>query len=122
MPKIIAKQMAENPITPYKAFVEGTVLPNAPLFAHLTALGEAVAGTFLVLGLFTGVGSLGDCCSPSTTAWRAGTCPPFQPGFHWTLFAVMIGLWVGRAGMTWGLDGVLADRKPGWWGSRRPWS
>ena len=37
MPKIIAKQMAENPTRSYKAFVEGTVLPNVPLFANLTA-------------------------------------------------------------------------------------
>ena len=58
MPKIVAKQMAENPNVSYKAFVEGTVLPNVPLFANLTALGEAVAGTLLVLGLFNGVGAV----------------------------------------------------------------
>jgi uncharacterized membrane protein YphA (DoxX/SURF4 family) len=121
MPKIIAKQMAENPIAPYKAFVEGTVLPNAPLFANLTALGETVAGTFLVLGLFTGVGSLAALLlvlnyGAGQLARVAG-----QPGFHWTLFAVMIGLWVGRAGMTWGSTGCWPTG-PGWWGSRRPWS
>lgn len=122
MPKIVAKQMAENPHASYKAFVEGTVLTNVPLFANLTAIGEAVAGTFLVLGLFNGVGALVALVLTFNYGMASWHLSPANQGFHWTLFAVMLGLWLGRAGMTWGLDGVLADRKPGWWGSKRPWS
>jgi uncharacterized membrane protein YphA (DoxX/SURF4 family) len=122
MPRIIAKQMAENPITAYKAFVEGTVLTNPALFANLTALGEAVAGTLLVLGLFNGVGvfvALLLTLSYGMASWHMS---PANQGFHWTLVAVMLGLWWGRAGMTWGIDARLAESRPGWWGSKRPWS
>ena len=122
MPRIVAKQMAENPNVSYKGFVEGTVLTNVPLFANLTALGEAVAGTFLVLGLFNGVGAALALLLTLIYGMASWHISPANQGFHWTLFAVMVGLWVGRAGMTWGLDGWLANRKPGWWGSKRPWS
>jgi uncharacterized membrane protein YphA (DoxX/SURF4 family) len=122
MPKIVAKQMAENPHLSYKAFVEETVLTNVPLFANLTALGEAVAGTLMVLGLFNGVGAVTALLltlNYGTATWHMS---PANQGFHWTLGAALLGILWGRAGMTWGLDGWLASRKPGWWGSKRPWS
>ncbi|MCU0620140.1 MAG: DoxX family protein [Gemmatimonadales bacterium] len=122
MPKIIGRQMAENPIGWYKAFVEGTVLPNAPLFAHLTALGEIVAGVSLVLGLFTGVGALLALFLSLNYGLATWHLSPASEGFHWTLVSVMLALLIGRAGKTWGLDGWLVDRKEAWWGSRRPWS
>jgi hypothetical protein len=50
MPKIVAKQAAENPILFYKHFLEGTVLTHSELFAHLTAWGETVVGIGLTLG------------------------------------------------------------------------
>lgn len=120
MPKIVARQMAEHPDNAYKRFVEGTVLPNAPLFAHLTALGEATAGTFLVLGLFSGAGALIGLLLTLNYAMATWHMSPASQGFHWTLIAVMIGLFVGRAGFTWGLDAFLLGRKGDWWGSRRP--
>lgn len=122
MPKIIGRQMAENPIGWYKAFVEGTVIPNAPLFAHLTALGEAIAGLLLVLGLFSGLGAIIALLLAANYGLATWHMSPASQGFHWTLIAVMIGLFVGRAGFTWGLDGWLLQRKGDWWGSRRPWA
>lgn len=122
MPKIVARQMAENPHASYKAFVEGTVLTHVPLFANLTAIGEAVAGTLLVLGLFNGLGAITAivlALNYGTATWHLS---PANQGFHWTLVAALIGIFWGRAGLTWGLDGWLAGRKPGWWGGRRPWS
>jgi uncharacterized membrane protein YphA (DoxX/SURF4 family) len=120
MPKIVGRQMAENPIVWYKAFVEGTVLTHVPLFAHLTAVGETVAGVLLVLGLFSGAGALIALLLVTNYGLATWHLSPASQGFHWTLVAVMIGLFVGRAGFTWGLDGWLATRKPGWWGSKRP--
>ncbi len=122
MPKIIGRQMAENPLVSYKAFVEGSVLTHVPLFANLTAIGEAVAGTLLVLGLFNGVGALVALLLTLNYGMASWHMSPASQGFHWTLAAVMLGLWWGRAGMTWGIDGRLAELKPGWWGSKRPWS
>jgi uncharacterized membrane protein YphA (DoxX/SURF4 family) len=121
MPKIIGRQMAENPIGWYKAFVEGTVLPNAATFAHLTALGEAAAGLLLVLGLFTGVGSLVALLLTVNYGLATWHMSPASQGFHFTLAAVMVALFIGRAGLTWGLDGVLASQRE-WWGAKRPWS
>ena len=54
MPNIVTKQAAENPILFYKHFLENTVLTHSELFAHLTALGEAITGLGLTLGLLTG--------------------------------------------------------------------
>ena len=121
MPKIIGRQMAENPIGWYKAFVESTVLPNATAFAHLTALGESIAGLFLVLGLFTGAGSLIALLLVLNYGLATWHMSPASQGFHYTLAAVMVALFIGRAGMTWGLDGVLADQRD-WWGAKRPWA
>jgi uncharacterized membrane protein YphA (DoxX/SURF4 family) len=122
MPKVIGRQMAENPIGWYKAFVEGTVLPNASLFAHLTAVGETVAGLLLVLGLFSGAGALVGLFLSLNYGLATWHMSPASQGFHWTLVAVMLGLVVGRAGFTWGLDGWLRERKGEWWGHKRPWS
>jgi uncharacterized membrane protein YphA (DoxX/SURF4 family) len=43
----------------YRPFLEGVVLPNAPLFSQLVTLGELAVGISLLLGLFTRVGALG---------------------------------------------------------------
>lgn len=121
MPKIIGKQMAENPIGWYKTFVEGTVLPNAVTFAHLTTLGEAVAGVLLVLGLLSGVGSLLALfltLNYGLATWHMSSA---NQGFHYTLAGTLLACLIGRAGMTWGLDGMLADQRE-WWGAKRPWS
>jgi uncharacterized membrane protein YphA (DoxX/SURF4 family) len=121
MPKIIGKQMAENPIGWYKAFVENTVLPNAATFAHLTTLGEALAGLLLVLGLFTGVGALLALFLTVNYGLATWHMSPANQGFHYALAAVFVACFIGRAGMTWGLDGVLASQRE-WWGAKRPWS
>ena len=101
MPKIVGRQMAENPIGWYKAFVEGTVLPNAPLFAHLTALGEAIAGLLLVLGLFSGLGAIIALLLSINYGLATWHMSPASQGFHWTLIAVMMGLFFGLAAFTW---------------------
>src|SRR5882724_10012853 len=44
MPTIVTKQASDNPILFYKDFLEHTVLTHPQLFAHLTALGEAITG------------------------------------------------------------------------------
>jgi thiosulfate dehydrogenase [quinone] large subunit len=42
----------------YGAFLRGTVLPHAALFARLTTLAELVVGITLLLGLFTQAGAI----------------------------------------------------------------
>ena len=55
MPKIVARQASENPLSFYKHFLEGTVIPHSSTFAQLTAWGETVAGLGLTLGLLVGM-------------------------------------------------------------------
>jgi len=47
-----------HPIEPYRAFVEGVVLPNFGLFGFSIGLLETVVGILLILGLFTPIAAL----------------------------------------------------------------
>src|SRR5215468_7592251 len=47
-----------NPVEWYKQFLEGTVLPNARLFANLQGYGEVVVGIGLILGFCVGLTAL----------------------------------------------------------------
>src|SRR5438094_8840438 len=42
----------------YRNFLQGTVLPNAPLFARLVTLGEWTVGLLLLFGFLTRLGAL----------------------------------------------------------------
>jgi thiosulfate dehydrogenase (quinone) large subunit len=122
MPKIVAKQASENPLSLYKHFLEGVVLPNSSLFAHLTAWGETVAGIGLTLGLLTGLASIVGLMLVINYGLATQWMSPGQQGFHLVLFFLMLAFFFARAGRTWGLDGWIVRRKPGGLLSRRPLS
>jgi uncharacterized membrane protein YphA (DoxX/SURF4 family) len=122
MPKIVAKQASENPLTFYKQFLEGTVLPHSNLFAQLTAWGETVTGLGLTLGLLTGVASLVGLVLVINYGLATQWMSPGQQGFHLVLFFLMLAFFFTRAGRTWGLDGWLARRNPRSFLTRRPLS
>jgi uncharacterized membrane protein YphA (DoxX/SURF4 family) len=113
MPKIVARQAAENPILWYKAFLETTVIPNGALFAQLTAWGETLVGLSLVLGLFAGVGSLGALWLSLIYGLASAHTSPASEGFHYLLVVVSVVLFLSRSGKSWGLDGWIAWRWPG---------
>ena len=120
MPRIVAKQASENPIAFYKQFLEQTVLTHSSLFAHLTAWGETVAGLGLTLGLCTGLASLAGLMLVTNYGLATQWMSPGQQGFHLLLFTLMLAFFFSRAGRRWGLDGLIAERKPGSWLTRRP--
>jgi uncharacterized membrane protein YphA (DoxX/SURF4 family) len=122
MPKIVTRQASENPLVFYKQFLEGTVLPNSNLFAQLTAWGETVAGIGLTLGLLTGLASLVGLILVANYGLATQWMSPGQQGFHLVLFFLTLAFFFARAGRTWGVDGWLARRKPGWFLTRRPFS
>jgi uncharacterized membrane protein YphA (DoxX/SURF4 family) len=122
MPKIVAKQASDNPLSFYKNFLEGVVLPNSNLFAHLTAWGETVTGIGLTLGLLTGVASVVGLLLVINYGLATQWMSPGQQGFHIVLFFLMLAFFFARAGRTWGIDGWLAQRRPGSILSRRPLS
>jgi uncharacterized membrane protein YphA (DoxX/SURF4 family) len=122
MPKIVARQASENPLTFYKQFLEGTVIPNSPIFAQLTAWGETVTGIGLTLALLTGVASLVGLVLVINYGLATQWMSPGQQGFHLVLIFLMTAFFFARAGRTWGLDAWLARRKPGSFLTRRPLS
>jgi uncharacterized membrane protein YphA (DoxX/SURF4 family) len=94
--------------------VEAFVANNASIAAPLQGLTEISVGVLLVLGLFTRpaalvaflfLGSL--WISELGTSWIWELLPPVLASF---------GLVVGRAGRTWGVDALLAQKNP-----RSPW-
>jgi uncharacterized membrane protein YphA (DoxX/SURF4 family) len=122
MPKIVAKQASENPLSFYKHFLEGVVLPNSNQFAQLTAWGETVVGLGLTLGVLTGLASLVGLVLVINYGLATQWMSPGQQGFHLVLFFLMLAFFFARAGRSWGLDGWIARRKPGSLLTRRPLS
>lgn len=122
MPKLIAKQAAENPILFYKDFLEHTVLTHTHFFATLTAWGETIVGIGLTLGLLTGVASLLGAWLVVNYGLATQWMSPGQQGFHLVLFALMVAFFCARAGKLLGLDAIIARRRPKSVLTRRPLS
>jgi uncharacterized membrane protein YphA (DoxX/SURF4 family) len=122
MPKIVAKQASENPLSFYKHFLEGVVLPNSSQFAQLTAWGETVVGIGLTLGFLTGLTSLVGLVLVVNYGLATQWMSPGQQGFHLVLFFLMLAFFFARAGRKWGVDGWLARQRPRSFLARRPFS
>lgn len=113
LPKKLAEFAAKNPYEWYQEFLTGTAIPNAKLFAHLTAYGETAVGLGLTLGLLTGLAAIVGLvimANYMVASFWLGFC---QQGFHLLLIASMIAFLGSRAGRRWGLDGLLLRRFPG---------
>ena len=109
-PKRVAEFAAGNPIGWYKDFLEGTVLPNAAMWATLQGYGEVAVGAGLVLGLFTGLAALVGLFLAVNYGLATQWMTFGQQGFHMLLVTSMIIFLGCRAGRTWGLDGWLLGR------------
>ncbi|MBA3659470.1 MAG: DoxX family membrane protein [Gemmatimonadales bacterium] len=122
MPKVVAKQAADNPILFFKHFLEGTVLTHPELFARLTAWGETAVGIGLTLGLLTGLASIVGMMLVLNYGLATQWMSPGQQGFHLVLFTLMLAFFFARAGRTWGFDRWFADHRPKSLLNRRPLS
>ncbi|MBI4390495.1 MAG: DoxX family membrane protein [candidate division NC10 bacterium] len=113
MPKRVAEFAAGNPLGWYRDFLDGIILPNLTLFAHLQTFGEVAVGLGLTLGLLTSasaaVGLFLTVNYFLATHWM-GFC---QQGFHLVLAAGMVAFIGARAGRVAGLDAWLLRRWPG---------
>jgi uncharacterized membrane protein YphA (DoxX/SURF4 family) len=115
MPILVAKYADGNPIGFVKDFLQGTVLPHGPLFAQLTAFGEAAVGLGLTLGLFTALAAALGLWLVVNYGLASQWMGFSQQGFHVLLAASMIAFFFSRAGRTWGLDARIRARRPGSW-------
>jgi thiosulfate dehydrogenase [quinone] large subunit len=109
-PKRVAEFAAGNPVDWYRSFLEGTVLPNAALFATLQTYGEIAVGIGLVLGLLTGLAALVGLVLALNYGLATQWMTFGQQGFHVVLVTSMIILLGSRAGRLWGVDGWFLSR------------
>ena len=107
MPTLLARYAAENPVTGYRTFLLETVIPNAPFFANLTAIGETVVAISLVLGLLTPAGAAVGFVLSIVYGLAVQHMSSGQLGFHVLLVSLMLAFFFTRAGRTWGIDARL---------------
>jgi uncharacterized membrane protein YphA (DoxX/SURF4 family) len=112
-PKRIAEFAAGNPLGWYKDFLEGTVLPNSPVFATLQTFGEAAVGFGLILGLLTGLTALVGLFLSVNYGLASQWMSFGQQGFHVLLVTSMLVFLGVRAGRRWGIDAWLLRRRGG---------
>ena len=112
MPKLLAKYAAENPFPWYKHFLQGTVIPNAHAFAHLTALAEVGVGFSLLFGVLTPLGAFFALIQVVFYGLAVQHLSAGQLGFHVMLFAMITSFLFARAGRVWGLDVWLRNQWP----------
>ena len=96
----------------YRAFLEGTVLPNVNLFAQLVTVGEWVVGLSLLFGLLTRVGSLVGMWLMLNFMLMKGLANAAGSADR-LYFVLCLACFMGAAGLTWGLDGLLQRRLAG---------
>jgi len=106
-PKRVAEFANGNPVEWYKQFLEGTVLPNARLFANLQGYGEVVVGIGLVLGFCVGLTALLGLFLALNYGLATQWMTFGQQGFHVLLITSMIIFLGTRAGRVGGLDGLI---------------
>lgn len=105
-----------NPFGPYREFLHTVALPNAALFAQLTAFGEVAVGIGLTLGFLTGYASLVGLFLTANYLLASLGLPFDRQGFHLLLIACLLAFLAARAGRVLGLDGWFAQRFPASYG------
>jgi len=105
-----------NPQSFYLGFFQNVVLPNAELFAYLTAYGELLVGLALLLGLCTRLASVGAMLLLANYLFAKGLPFWISSSNDAPMFFIALVLLLGAAGRSFGLDHFLAKRWP-----RMPW-
>jgi hypothetical protein len=85
-------------------------------------VGEAAVGIGLTLGLLNGLSSAVGFSMVLAYGLATQWMSPGQRGFHIVLLALMVAFFGARAGRRWGVDEIIARRKPDSLLARRPFS
>jgi len=93
----------------YQEFVQGVMLPNAGAFAALIAWGELIVGVTLILVLTRFSAALALVLALNSLFARGAWSPN---SYDAACVAISVALIIGAAGRTWGLDALLAQRRP----------
>lgn len=112
MPTLVARYADGNPVGFFREFLQHTVIPNAGLFAHLTAFGEVAVGLGLTFGFLTPLAAAMGLVLVVNYGLATQWMTPNQQGFHLLLAVCMVAFFAARAGRRWGLDGWLQVNRP----------
>ena len=110
MPRILQGYAEINPFTWCQSFLQHAVIPNAQLFAHLTAVSEGLVGIGLTFGLFTRTSAVGGLFLLLSYQFAALGLPYTRHGLRLFMIVAVVAFFFARAGAVWGLDGWLSRR------------
>jgi len=110
MPRILAGYADLNPLAWCRDFLHQFVIPNAEIFAHLTAVGEGLVGIGLTFGLFTRASALGALFLLLSYEIAALGLPFSRHGLRLLMIVAALAFFCARAGAVWGLDARLSRR------------
>jgi len=116
MPKILQGYADINPLEWCRDFLQQFVIPNAELFAHLTAIGEGFVGIGLLFGVATRTSAVGALFLLLSYEIAALGLPFARHGLRLLMIVAVVAFFFARAGAVWGLDAWLSRRA----GSRSP--
>jgi uncharacterized membrane protein YphA (DoxX/SURF4 family) len=105
MMQFLDKNMESTPAT-YATFLDGVVMPNAPIFSMLVVLGMWTAGISLLLGLFTRLGGIVGMWLVLNFMLAKGLLNG-EGSNDRLFFAACFAFAAAAAGLVWGLDGAL---------------
>lgn len=110
MPKILSGYVAVSPLDWYRSFLQEIVIPNAAIFAHLTAIGEGLVGIGLTFGILTRISAAGGLFLLLAYQLAALGLPFPQHGLRLLMIVAMVAFFFARAGRVWGIDAMLHRR------------
>lgn len=104
MPRILQGYVEVNPLAWCRAFLQHIVIPNAEMFAHLTAIGEGLVGIGLTFGLLTRVSAVGGFFLLVIYEFAALGLPLSRHGLKLFMIVAVVAFFFARAGNMWGFD------------------
>ena len=110
MPHILDGYVKSNPLAWCRDLLQHAVIPNAEMFAHLTAIGEGLVGIGLTFGLLTRTSAVGGFFLLVVYEIAALGLPFSRHGLKLFMIVAVVAFFFARAGNTWGLDGWLNRR------------
>jgi len=110
MPHILEGYAEVNPLAWCRDVLQHAVIPNAEMFAHLTAIGEGLVGIGLTFGLLTRTSAVGGFFLLVVYEIAALGLPFSRHGLKLLTIVAVVAFFFARAGNIWGLDGWLHRR------------
>jgi len=107
MPKILQGYAEVNPLAWCRDMLQHAVIPNAEIFAHLTAIGEGLVGVGLTLGLLTRTSAVGGLFLLLSYEFAAMGLPFARHGLRLFMIVAVVAFFFARAGNIWGIDAWL---------------